>query len=158
MRGGKAFGSGSGVYYTNGELVPAGTQWLVELIDTSNGDVLCSTTDGFIGNGTFFASPDASSWNGMVVKTVVYDAAARELAGLQATFSSGALLLSWSVAPVPGTFNYNAGHVDSPIGFSPGQWHAIPEPTVTALLGLAGGGMMVGRRIFRKDQSNTVVK
>ena len=147
----KVFESGFGVVYTNGVLVPAGTHWLVELIDTSDGSVLYSTTDGFIANGYFLAQPDATAWNGKVVRTVVYDAATKELASLQAHFSGGATLLSWSAVSAPATFNYNAGYVSASIGPGPGQWHSIPEPTVAALLGVFGGGLLAARRIFRSS-------
>jgi hypothetical protein len=146
-----AFGSGIGVVYTNGVLVPVGTHWLVELINTADDSVLYSTTDGFAANGLFFKTPDAAAWNGMLVKTVIYDAATRELATLQAQFSGGSLLLSWNTLPSPPSiFTYNAGYVTSAKGFAPGQWHAIPEPAVASLIGIFGGGMLMSRRIFRE--------
>ncbi len=144
-----AFGSGTGVVYTNGVLVPIGTHWLVELINTADDSVLYSTTDGFTAaNGTFFVLSEATAWNGMVVKTVIYDAATRELAGLKAQFSGGPFLLNWSTSPTPGIFNYNAGYVTAARGSAPGQWQAIPEPAVATLLGIFGVGMLMGRRIF----------
>lgn len=147
-----AFGSGSGVVYTDGMLVSQGTHWLVELIDTADDTVLHSTTNGFTsGDGLFFAAPDAAGWNGKIVKTVIYDAVTKELATYQAMFSGGAQLLSWNETPSPpSTFNYDAGIVTSLKGGAPGQWHVVPEPTVAALISVFGGGMLLSKRIFKK--------
>lgn len=144
---------GSGVYYINGELVPQGTQWLVELVNNADGSVLYSTTDGFAnGQGQFFSIPDATAWNGMVVKTVIYDAATRELAGLQAEFSGGAFSLSWSTLPSPpSTFSYDAGSVTSALGWGAGQWHAIPEPAVATLITVFGSGLLMVQRISKRS-------
>jgi hypothetical protein len=147
-----AFGAGSGVVYTNGVSVAQGSNWLVELINTADESVLYSTTSGFAaGDGVFFDTPDATSWNGLTVKTVIYDASTKETAGLFAQFTATANL-SWSTVPTaPATFDYNAGSVSSALGTGAGQWQAIPEPTVAALIGIFGGGMVAGRRLFLKS-------
>ena len=142
-------GSGQEVLYTNGLAVVAASDWLIELVNEADDSVLYSTTDGFLaGEGTFFDTPDATGWNGLNVRTVIFDAPTKEAAGMFAEFT---LIgnLSWGIDPAPpGTFIYNAGGVTAELGSAPGQWQAIPEPAVAALLGIFGGGLLVARRLF----------
>lgn len=150
----QGFGGGGQVVYTNGLAIASGTGWLVELINTADDSVLYSTTTGFIGDGFFYATPDATAWNGLDVRSIVYDAPDKESAGLFAEFSNGGNL-SWSTTPAPpGSFNYNAGQVTATIGSGPGQWQAIPEPTVAAFIGVFGGAMLIARRLFSKSQES----
>ena len=156
-----AFSTGVGdCYYTNGVLIAANADWLVEIIDTADDSVLYSINNGFDQgvDGLFYGSnpsPEASGWNGLTVKTVIYDAPMKENAGLFAEFTQQTTFF-WSTEPAPpGAVTYNAGIVSStydPLGQGiPGQWQAIPEPAVAGLLGIFGGGMLITRRIFKKE-------
>ena len=147
----EGFGGSGQVVYTNGVAISSGTEWLVELINEADDNVLYSTTAGFVGDGFFYATPDATAWNGLDVRSVIYDAVNKEDADLFAEFSNIGNL-SWSTTPAPpGSFSYNAGEVTATLGSNPGQWQAIPEPTVAAFIGVFGGGMLIARRLFSKQ-------
>ncbi len=140
------------VYYKDGALVAASSDWLVELVNVADDTVLYSVTDGFQdGAGLFYADVvDADGWNGLSVKTVIYDANIKEDADFFAEFTQQ-YAISWGSPTPPTISDYYAGEVTATLGSNPGQWQAIPEPTVAALIGLFGGGMLVARRLFAKE-------
>lgn len=147
----QAFGGTDQVLYTNGVAIAQGSDWLIELVNVADDSVLYSTTSGFLaGDGLFFETPDASGWNGLSVKSVIYNAPTKQEAGLFAEFTFvGAM--TWSDVPAPpATFNYNAGGVTAVLGTGAGQWQAIPEPAVVSLIAIFGSGLFAGRRFFAK--------
>ncbi len=152
-----AFTDGSGdCYYTNGLLIAVDTDWLIELINTADDSVLYSVTNGFSYagvDGLFYGSdpaPDAAAWNGLTVKSIIYNAPTKKDATLFAEFTQQTTL-SWDTDPAPpGTVEYNAGVVTASLGSNPGEWQAIPEPAVGGLIVIFGTGMIVARRMFTK--------
>jgi hypothetical protein len=143
------FGGSGNVVYTNGVAISNSDGFLVELVNSSNGQTLYSTTSGFLaGDGFFFDTPDATGWGGFSVKTVIYNAPTKEAAGLFAEFSAPITIPDWSSDPAPpAVFEYNAGSVVA------GDWQAIPEPAVASLIGIFGGGLFFVKRRFAKKQS-----
>lgn len=138
------------VYYRDGSLVSQGSDWLVELVNTADDSVLISINDAFLdGDGVFYSEQDAESFNGLTVKTVIYDAADKGSAQYFAEFTAQTTF-TWGT-PAPPSVDYFAGVVTSVTGTQPGEWQAIPEPAVAGLLSIAGIGLLFGRRIFRKD-------
>ena len=142
---------GDAVLYTNGLAVVQDSNWLVELINLADDSVLHSTTSGFLaGAGAFFSAVDAGGWNGLNVKTVIYNAPTKEEAGLFAEFTFVGNLL-WSMVPSPpAVFSYNAGSVSAELGSGPGQWQAIPEPAVSGLICLFSVALLSVKRVFKK--------
>ncbi len=151
---GAPLGGSGEVRYKDGSLVALNSDWLVELVNADTEQVLYSTTDGFnIQQGIFFHTCETDAgWNGLNVKTVIFDSNTKETAGFFAEFSIPTTL-SWvdTTPPAPpASLNYDAGEVTAVLGSGPGQWQAIPEPTVAAFIGVFGGGLIVTRRLFSK--------
>ena len=151
-----AFTTGTGdCYYTNGVLIAQNTDWLIELINVADDTVLYSVNNGFARevDGLFYGSdpaPDAAAWNGLTVKTIIYNANKKEDATLFAEFTQQTNF-SWSTTPAPpATVDYNAGVVTASLGSNPGEWQAIPEPTVGGLIVTFGAGLVLVRRRLSK--------
>ncbi len=147
---GLALASGD-VYYHDGSLVSQGSDWLVELVNVADDSVLFSLNDGFLdGDGLFYADAvDAVAWNGLTVKTLLYNNSVKSNATYFAEFTSQ-YTFSWGAPPPPTLSDYDAGYVTQNLGTNPGEWQVIPEPTVAALIGIFGSGLLISRRIFAK--------
>lgn len=121
---------------------------------------LMSTKNGFElgGPGLFYLiTPPGDvpeGWNGLSVKTIICSAPVKSNTTLYAKFTLRTDLI-WDTGLTPSPMDYNEGTVSStydPLGQEvAGQWQAIPEPTVAALVGLFGGSMLIGRRLFAKE-------
>jgi hypothetical protein len=109
-----ATGGPGSVVDSNGSPLPPTTDWMVELVDTSDQSVLYSTTAGFqTAAGRFIETPDATAWNGLHVKTVIYNANTTNAATMKAEFSN-TVLLSWGTDPAPNAVERNnAGAIDA---------------------------------------------
>ena len=121
--GDNSFGGSGNIVDLNGVPVPAGTDWRVELVNTADGSVLAIETNGFSGAaGEFFVNAVAESWwDGIDVKTVIYDASTYEEALYYAEFSIQQTLSIPFMPPLPGMEpEYNAGSVTS------NAWHLVP--------------------------------
>lgn len=115
------FGKPGNVVYTNGSAILAGTQWLVELVNIHDGSVLLVETNGFENVGTFFTYADVDpAWDGLEVKTIIYDAGTKEEALFYAEFSNQEVL-EIPLMPFPGQEpRFNAGAVTA------ADWRLIP--------------------------------
>lgn len=137
--------SGGDVTNRFGNLVEQNTNWVVQLVDVSNDQVLYEENNGFAdAAGEFYADAvDAVAWKGITVKTVIYDASTTNAASYFAEFDNQ-YVISWIDNPGPPSTipDYFAG------GVSQGDWQAVPEPAVAGLIGIFGGGMLVVRRFF----------